>query len=488
MNKSSERGNTNVLCHVTFRENSRIFSTEPHNLLQAIRDKFGLENATIHLQIFDPEWNDWIDVLPEDIPYKSKVKVILHSEPYEARASPSKPLLNKVPIEKSAHEEPSDEVEGAKLPGSPGSSSKKLISFSNVNHPLLTKLRSGKQLDKKETAELVKKVFHIITEHTFFPERSELLSYVKKLLSEFPALKQDNYRKARKYWMISLQNRFALFRNEVLRREKKPKVDATTQTGGIGAVFQDMSPIMLSIKQEFLKPEPDHEKIERLMCLTYQYRRAFIINMVPKVMAIQEMYPALFNCDEVRREFRRITGKENDRMFFGNLEGYAPIIYDFTKGCATRRMIDLCTETAKKKKIPYNWKNAALLLMPHIFKENHNFLWFQNQRFDAEQTEPYIKCNATMKAVAEGDGFFQVYAENILLAESNDFTVAMECFLASFFIFLIEYRSDLKCTLQLLQSFFFEYDDPTEEELQPRVIDAAEMLKDKMRQQNRFVR
>ena len=46
-------------------------------VLETLKDVFKVDPEVVKLQIFDDEWTDWIDILPDDLPQKAKLKLIL---------------------------------------------------------------------------------------------------------------------------------------------------------------------------------------------------------------------------------------------------------------------------------------------------------------------------------------------------------------------------------------------------------------------------
>ena len=62
--------------HVTFGNRKQVVTTEKGAILTTLSEEFRLDRSYIKLQIFDDDWCDWIDIPPEDLPAKARIRII----------------------------------------------------------------------------------------------------------------------------------------------------------------------------------------------------------------------------------------------------------------------------------------------------------------------------------------------------------------------------------------------------------------------------
>ncbi|XP_047741045.1 uncharacterized protein LOC108678158 isoform X2 [Hyalella azteca] len=200
-------------------------------------------------------------------------------------------------------------------------------------------LEAEETLNRKNMTELLDCLYNLITKFTFYPTKQNYHAVALALLMKYPHLKKDiEFGDAVEIWRtrMSMKARNARQRRDsqepcvmAMRAKKKlhlpqeenddmPPKKIPKNVPAFGVVnYMPSKPLTeddISIQRhrtqminELKKKAPNPRTIEELMKLTFHDRRQLIITENATVAYIAELYPAIFNPNQILFEFERLT-------------------------------------------------------------------------------------------------------------------------------------------------------------------------------------
>ncbi|XP_040066340.1 uncharacterized protein LOC115325517 [Ixodes scapularis] len=127
------------------------------------------------------------------------------------------------------------------------------------------------------------------------------------------------------------------------------------------------------MKKEMKKTVWDKRKVEDAMNRTYKARRAWLNGANLTVTAVTDRYPALTRAQEIRQEFRRLTGRDAEEGLDAFLERKTEELYKlFLMKAASKRQAKEILEYSKgcsQEESATLLGNGALLLLPCLMNE-----------------------------------------------------------------------------------------------------------------------
>ncbi|CAL8238231.1 unnamed protein product, partial [Merluccius merluccius] len=240
--------------------------------------------------------------------------------------------------------------------------------------------------------EILDKIAQAIFEIKSYPEKDELESVAAALIQKYPCLKEPFGVTGYEGWKTSIKYKLGNYRSK-LRQAGCNEVNVNKKRKGGG---EDDSPFTLkkakrgevnhvpdypqhhddstleeervSLVDEMKKKNRNTTLIEQNMELTFSLRRREVVECQPMVSEIQERWPALFCCEEISKEFHRVTSKDLLGTFNASLDKFGPgllKIYRSKKGAFGQEMEDLLDQLDDQTSdIVSHRKTAALRGLP----------------------------------------------------------------------------------------------------------------------------
>ncbi|XP_018019454.1 sterile alpha motif domain-containing protein 3-like [Hyalella azteca] len=200
-------------------------------------------------------------------------------------------------------------------------------------------LGAAEPLSKKQKGRVLECLYNEMKKYTYYPTSAKYNDVACSLLEKYPYLYQPlQFDDARVMWrtMLSMKARNSRQRRDrhvpcvvALRSKKKfnPPDDETTTvsendvpTSTPATKAANLMPVKFteedvisaqrhrsSMFDELKKASPNQEVLEKAMSLTFSDRRRMIITEKATVAQIAEMYPVLFNANQICAEFYRLT-------------------------------------------------------------------------------------------------------------------------------------------------------------------------------------
>ncbi|XP_030221873.1 uncharacterized protein LOC115550731 [Gadus morhua] len=125
------------------------------------------------------------------------------------------------------------------------------------------------------------------------------------------------------------------------------------------------------------------------MELRFPLRRREVVEVQPMVSEVQQRWPALFSCEEISEEFRRITSKDLLETFNASLDKYVPRLlrlYRTRKGALGQQMEDILDKLDEQTSdILSHRKTAALRCLPVFVRYDTTKFFLQPLETDPDE-------------------------------------------------------------------------------------------------------
>lgn len=372
-------------------------------IFQVIEESFGLEARFYQLQIYDEEFNEYIDL--EDIALisnKSKIKIIENKSVTEANASAviptsgnaSQPEINDIFNETQVNVDVVLDLKDQwpsiiDLP------------YKSFSMPLIGALENKAALSWVLSSELITHLAKYAYKFKCYPTKNERLQIIESFLNRYPYLKND-IGSAAGGWEIKLLNKLKKIRQndtslEVKLNREKRKIESSKVPKKIklnpskGEINWSPDHIIgenensQNIHKEIMAEEckkslsfQDQSKLESLMALTFSFRRSAINDKVSIHILINE-YPAFFQERQQFNEFTRLTSTDIRETFFNTAFSYGVVllqIFEERKSVFLKELkLNVETELKLARVDDINSQQElrtvlGLFVLPYLFKEN----------------------------------------------------------------------------------------------------------------------
>lgn len=206
------------------------------------------------------------------------------------------------------------------------------------------------------------------------------------------------------------------------------------------------------------------EEVNAYMKKTYDIRRDFITKELPTIAQVKETYPELFRDRQIMLEFERITNIDLDHALQEYCVAHWRDIFDMCKKITGAASLLKQADGVKKESpsLEQYWDMvASLCLIPFMMKENLCDLVIEIG--EDEQVDPKGKIVPVL--ISKGTVFksdeFILVAEEEVIQEFEEFTIAFASLFATYWIFNMEYPDTLELTYNFIQKIMVNLKDGT---------------------------
>ncbi|BFZ08137.1 hypothetical protein BsWGS_11176 [Bradybaena similaris] len=205
------------------------------------------------------------------------------------------------------------------------------------------------------------------------------------------------------------------------------------------------------------------EQILDHMEKTFEQRRKIITKQMPSIPELQELYPDLFTGKQLLLEFQRITKIDIDQKIQEFCVRYATAVIEMAKNKKGAAPVLARWEQAKQENdtLRQYWDMVtALCLLPLHFGEN--FVEMVLEIGEDEEVVPQGKIVPTLVArgnIFRTDEFFLI-AENTIVQEFEEFTIAFASLYSSYWVFNMEYPETIANTYNYIQRCIVRQREP----------------------------
>ena len=206
------------------------------------------------------------------------------------------------------------------------------------------------------------------------------------------------------------------------------------------------------------------EEIQEYLENTFDVRRSFITMEMPSIPAIQETYPQLFTGKNLLAEFQRITRIDIDHTVQEYCVKFATGIVDMARQLSGSAAILKQAEQAKQDNaaLKQYWDMVtALCLIPLLLREN--FVEMVREVGEEDEVDPQgkvVPMLVSRGSIFKSDEFFLV-AEETVLQEFEEFTMAFASLFASYWVFNMQYPRTLNNSYNFVQKAILHLRDDT---------------------------
>ncbi|XP_046563697.1 uncharacterized protein LOC124272532 isoform X1 [Haliotis rubra] len=213
-------------------------------------------------------------------------------------------------------------------------------------------------------------------------------------------------------------------------------------------------------KEDLRSPEEITKQLED----TFDIRRSFITIEMPGIPIILETYPDLFTGKNMLLEFQRISKIDIDHTIQEYCVKFAPGIVELAKHTSGSAAILKQADQAKQDNaaLKQYWDMVtALCLIPLLLKEN--IVEMVREIGEEDEVDPRGKVVPILIArgsIFKSDEFFLV-AEETVLQEFEEFTMAFATLFSSYWVFNMQYPRTLNNTYNFVQKGILHLRDET---------------------------
>lgn len=225
--------------------------------------------------------------------------------------------------------------------------------------------------------------------------------------------------------------------------EKKAKLASTPSTGKGGAKT----------------PEQILEHMDK----TFEQRRKIITKQMPTIPELKELYPDLFTGKQLLIEFQRITKIDIDQKIQEFCVRYATAVIEMARSKKEAGPVLARWEQAKLENdtLRQYWDMVtALCLLPLHFGENFVEMVLEI----GEEEEVIAQGKIVPTLVARGNIFctdeFFLIAENTIVQEFEEFTIAFASLYSSYWVFNMVYPETIENTYNYIQRCIVRQREP----------------------------
>ncbi|CAG5121937.1 unnamed protein product [Candidula unifasciata] len=205
------------------------------------------------------------------------------------------------------------------------------------------------------------------------------------------------------------------------------------------------------------------EQVLDHMDKTFEQRRKIITKQMPSIPELQELYPDLFTGKQLLLEFQRITKIDIDQKIQEFCVRYATAVIEMARNKKGSAPVLARWEQAKQENdtLRQYWDMVtALCLLPLHFDEN--FVEMVLEIEEDEEVVPQGKIVPTLVArgnIFRTDEFFLI-AENTIVQEFEEFTIAFASLYSSYWVFNMEYPETIANTYNYIQRCIVRQREP----------------------------
>ncbi|XP_018021769.2 uncharacterized protein LOC108677961 [Hyalella azteca] len=464
------------------------------DLLEATKQRFQekglLKSPNCHLECYIEGLNTYCEVECQDLPNTGKLRLVFEND-IHAGNSDDERNLSACAAEKSFETNAEYVGTDAATDELPKTSFAKLSeerpqSISNTQHckwpgvfevnvfpsTLKEALNAGEALTKKQMTELLDCLYNKITKYTFYPTSANYKAAAVALLARYPQLmKAIKFGDAVEIWRvrISMKARNARQRRDrqvpcVMAMRAKKKLNVSEEENKVIPPKKNLPKNMLaygvlnylptrpvteddiSIERhrslminELKKNSLNPRTIEELMRLTFHDRRRLIITETATVAHVAELYPALFNPNQILFEFQRLTEINLTESLRGEIKKSWRAIHLLSQ-VAISDQSDLDSDEYEERMIA-----NAFLLIPALMREEITY----DMPLEESTLEPAPTLHFRDASVASSEGV--ILAEGRTICQVSGITEGFLAWFASFYVFNMAYPRFAKKTLCFIQ-------------------------------------
>lgn len=206
------------------------------------------------------------------------------------------------------------------------------------------------------------------------------------------------------------------------------------------------------------------EEIHKYLNDNFSVRRSFITVEMPPIKQVRDIYPELFSGKEMLAEFQRVTKFDIDHLIQEYCVKYATGLIDLAKGVPGASHILRQAEAVKQENMALKqyWDMVtSLCLIPLLMREN--LVEMVREIGEDEQVDP--KGNIVPILVSKGNIFnsdeFILVAEEEVLQEFEEFTMAFATLFAAYWVFNMQYPKTLNNSYNFIQKIIVVLRDGT---------------------------
>ena len=439
---------------VRFGEFQRLVLVEKEQSIKDVVAKsFDIDQTdSIFLQVFDKEWEEWIDITTEnDVKDRSKLKCLLQSnlqpsgDVCQAQANADSPIqVNDKPVSlRSKGPWPSEF----------------LIPKETFSKTLKLNLENKQYLPWKLKTELMDRLADAILDYTAYPNTKQKRQVAQALVHEYPHLKEcigsgtDAWEEALRNKMKNIRRLIGTKEVSINKRKnnlthagsspkvKRPKKGEVNWQPDLPN-SEDESSIQRHItflKKESSKKFKDMDAIKKAMDITYPIRRQAINSDLP-VAQLKDQHPCMFLEAEVFNEFYRLMNIDINKTFMKSFPQYADKVVRLAqqKKKQSKAISEVLSDMEANK---VNQEKTGILLLPLLLNESQDLFI---KRFEVTATKQDITENSTTPFVAVlGDWFepdmIYIICDGHVLIECKDILLAISLLFSFYYILNIQY-------------------------------------------------
>lgn len=226
--------------------------------------------------------------------------------------------------------------------------------------------------------------------------------------------------------------------DDVDEEVSKPKKKVRASTSGGKSSENDKSP----------------EEILEYLEETFDVRRSFITVEMPSIPEVMETYPYLFRGKHLLIEFMRITKVDIDHAIQEYCVKFAQGILASARRLPGAAIILRQADTAKQENATLRqyWDMVtAICLLPLLLRENLVEMVHEiGDDDDVDASGKIVPMLVSRGSIFTSDQFFLI-AEETVLQEFEEFTMAFGSLFASYWVFNMEYPRTLNNTYMFVQ-------------------------------------
>nr|XP_055051239.1 sterile alpha motif domain-containing protein 3-like isoform X2 [Misgurnus anguillicaudatus] len=352
---------------------------------------------------------------------------------------------------------------------------------------------SFKKKDKSHIrALLVQVLFDSITKHTWYPSHKIYGDVLGSLITRFPFLK-DGSRSGYDTLLECLRNKFKKERIPLvsssivmemkekygIKRKSDRQTDSRSQhqknakcrrepleimaynDSACSEIVLDLEVIgedetsfqqhINAITLELRKSNPNYSEVKNRMKRTLFQRVQIMERPASEVM---EQFPFLGVPQLMLHEMTMRFGTDLVRNMETSLNKMAPNIIRSAKEGSQKKLYTNLMSTAEENTEGLV-RNAALILLPALFKENANFLYCVNS--EPKGPTPTIVFSGSPDLLKPES--VSIVMDNVTIIKEAiiDMTQAVECLFAVYFLFNVQYPVAIKHTMTFIQKYLLKF-------------------------------
>ena len=200
--------------------------------------------------------------------------------------------------------------------------------------------------------------------------------------------------------------------------------------------------------------EKSQEEIMEYLEETFDVRRSFITLEMPSIPEVKETYPYLFRGKHMLLEFQRISKVDIDHAIQEYCVKFAAAILASARRMSGAATILRQAETAKQENVTLRqyWDMvSAICLLPLLHRENLVEMVHEiGEDDEVDATGKIVPMLVSRGSIFSSDQFFLI-AEETVLQEFEEFTMAFGSLFASYWVFNMEYPRTLHNTYMFVQ-------------------------------------